>query len=408
MIQHIWKGKHMNAAEFTDYYMILQVHQDAEPEIVKSAYRRLAQMNHPDLNTDKKATERMQLINQAYATVSDPQQRKSYHKLWLAHHQRPQPRQTPTHDPLAAAQKALDAYFRSLLHEDWKSAYERLSRKDKSMFTLDEFCEWKQAVKVLYQMGSYVIKPFRAYEKCVVNDTEYECVHVFSVFLTDRDNRTGKVNEETYTKYVVKERGEWFVCLGYAQLQPIIYKLKYLATQAPAMDPERVYRETLLKYDKLTGFFSRKGLLDIMEKEIARARRFRSTFSLVIFTIEATGCIPGISGKDYTQMCLANAAVQLQDALRSLDSAARIADSYIAVLLIEANAFSAQKALKRLQDAIHPSDGLQYRINGNVHAYRGESAEDTLLQAEHETRMRVVTGKDNVKRYYINLDDQQV
>jgi diguanylate cyclase (GGDEF)-like protein len=341
--------------------------------------------------------------------VSDPEKRKSYHKLWLAHNHRPQPRQqAPVNEPLAAAQKALDAYFRSLLHNNWKTAYEQLSKKDRSMFTLDEFCEWKEAVKVLYQMGSYVIKPFRAYEKCVVNDTEYECVHVFSVFLTDRDNRTGKVNEETYTKYVVKEKGEWFVCLGYAQLQPIIYKLKYLAAQAPAMDPERVYRETLLKYDKLTGFFSRKGLLDVMEKEIARARRFRSTFSLVIFTIDASGSIPGIASKDYTQMCLANAAVQLQDTLRTLDSAARIAESYIAVLLIEANAFSAQKALKRLQGAIHPTDGLEYRVNGHVHAYRGESAEDTLLQAEHETRMRVVTGKDNVKRYYINLDDQRV
>lgn len=398
----------MNAAEFTDYYMILQVHQDAEPEIIKSAYRRLAQMNHPDLNTENRATERMQLINQAYAIISDPQQRKSYHRQWISYHQRPQPRTAPAAEPHAAAQKVLDAYFRSLLYSNWKTAYEQLSCKDKSMFTLQEFCEWKEAVKVLYQMGSYVIKPFRTYDKCVVNDTEYECVHVFSVFLSDRDNRTGKINEETYTKYVVRERGQWFVCLGYAQLQPIIYKLKYLAAQAPAMDPERVYRETLLKYDKLTGFFSRKGLLDVMEKEIARARRFRSTFSLVIFTVESSGAIPGISGKDYTQMCLANAAVQLQDALRSLDSAARIADSYIAVLLIEANAFSAQKALKRLQDAIRPTDGLQYHVNGNVHAYRGESAEDTLLQAEHETRMRVVTGKDNVKRYYINLDDQQV
>ncbi len=400
----------MNALnkEFLDYYMILQVHQDAEPEIVKSAYRRLAQMNHPDINTNNKATERMQLINQAYTIISDPEQRKNYHRQWLAYNRRPQPKPATAAEPHAAAQKALDAYFRSLLHDSWKSAYMQLSYKDRSMFTLEEFCEWKEAVKVLYQMGSYVIKPFRAYEKCVVNDTEYECVHVFSVFLTDRDNRTGKVNEETYTKYVVKEKGEWFVCLGYAQLQPIIYKLKYLATQAPAIDPERVYRETLLKYDKLTGFFSRKGLLDVMEKEIARARRFRSTFSLVIFTIDAFGAIPGIASKDYAQMCLANAAVQLQDTLRTLDSAARIADSYIAVLLIEANAFSAQKALKRLQSAIRPSDGLEYRINGHVHAYRGEAAEDTLLQAEHETRMRVVTGKDNVKRYYINLDDQRV
>jgi len=368
-------------------------------------------MNHPDVNTNQKSTERMQLINQAYATVSDPDQRKSYHRLWLAHHRRPQPqpaRQTPVTEPHVAAQRVLDSYFRSLLHDNWKSAYERLSSKDRSMFTLDEFSEWKEAVKVLYQMGSYVIKPFRAYEKCVVNETEYDCVHVFSVFLTDRDNRTGKVNEETYTKYMVKENGEWYACLGYAQLKPIIYKLKYLATQAPAIDPDRVYRETLLKYDKLTGFLSRKGLLDVMEKEIARARRFRSTFSLVIFSIEPCGSVPEISGKDYAQMCLANAATLLKDALRSLDSAARIADSDISVLLIEANMFSAQKALKRLQSAITPCDGLSYRVSGHVHAYRGESAEDTLLQAEHETRMRVVTGKDNVKRYYINLDDQRV
>lgn len=400
----------MFAAEFTDYYMILQVHQDAEPEIIKSAYKRLAQMNHPDINTDKRATERMQMINQAYAIVSDPAKRKSYHRQWLAYNQHPQAaaKPTPVVDPHAAAQKALDAYFRSLLYENWAFAYERLSEKDRGMFTLEEFREWKEAVKALYQMGSYVIKPFRAYNKCVVNEVEYDCVHIFSVFLTDRDNRTGKVNEETYTKYVVREKNDWFVCLGYAQLRPIICKLKYLATQAPAMDPERIYRETILKYDKLTGYLSRKGLLDVMEKEVARARRFKKTFCLLLLTVEPEGAIPSITAKDYLQMCLANAASQLSDVLRDIDCAARIADSLIAILLIETGAFSAQKALKRLSSAVLEGDGLRYRVSGNIFAYRGETAEDTLIQAEHETRMRIVTGKDNVKRYYINLDDQQV
>jgi GGDEF domain-containing protein len=398
--------------EFKDYYMILQVHQDAEPEIVKSAYKRLAQMNHPDISEDTRATERMQLINQAYAVISDPAQRKSFHRQWIAHNHRPQQPQprpaAPAAEPHAQAQKSLDSYFRSLLYENWTSAYERLSEKDRSMFTLDEFCEWKTAVKELYQMGSYVIKPFRMYDKCVVNDVEYECVFIFSVFLTDRDNRTGKVNEETYTKYVVKEKGQWFVCLGYAQLKPIIYKLKYLATQAPEMDPERVYRETLLKYDKLTGYLSRKGLLDVMEKEIARARRFKKSFCLLLYTIEPQGVVPGVSAKDYMQMCLADAATQLGDALRNIDFAARIAENQLAVLLIETGMFSAQKAQKRLSGAVCQGEGLCYRMSGYIHAYRGETAEDTLLQAEHETRMRVVTGTDNVKRYYINLDDQQV
>ncbi len=402
----------MIVPEFNDYYMILQVHQDAEPEIVKSAYKRLAQMNHPDISKDARATERMQLINQAYAVISDPAKRKSYHRQWLVYNHRPQqPQSRPAAapaEPHAEAQKALDAYFRSLLYENWTAAYDRLSLKDRSMFTLGEFCEWKTAVKELYQMGSYVIKPFRMYDKCVVNDVEYECVHIFSVFLTDRDNRTGKVNEETYTKYVVKEKGQWCVCLGYAQLKPIIYKLKYLATQAPAMDPERVYREALLKYDKLTGYLSRKGLLDAMEKEIARARRFKKTFSLLLFTVEPEGAVAGVSAKDYVQMCVANAASQLSESLRDIDCAARIAENQLAVMLIETDAFPAQKALKRLSAAVRPSDGLRYRLCGHIHAYRGETAEDTLLQAEHETRMRVVTGTDNVKRYYIHLDDQQV
>jgi len=403
----------MALPEFKDYYMILQVHQDAEPEIIKSAYKRLAQMNHPDVNPDRNATERMQLINQAYAVISDPAQRKAYHRQWLAHHSRPiqqmPPRPAaPPAEPHAEAQKALDAYFRNLLHENWAGAFERLSSKDKATFTLDEFSEWKNAVNALYQMGSYVLKPFRSYDKCVVNDVEYERVYVFSVFLTDRDNRTGKVSEETYTKYVVKENGRWSVCLGYAQLKPIIYKLKYLATQAPAMDPERVYIETMLKYDKLTGFLSRKGLLDVMEKEIARARRFKRTFSLLLFSVEPKGAVSGISPKDYQQMCVADAASQLGETLRDIDFAARVADSQIALMLIETDMFSAQKALKRLSAAVRCRDGLSYELSGHIYAYRGETAEDTLLQAEHETRMRVVTDKNNVRRYYISLDDQQV
>ena len=174
------------------------------------------------------------------------------------------------------------------------------------------------------------------------------------------------------------------------------------------MDPERVYREALLKYDKLTGYLSRKGLLDAMEKEIARARRFKKTFCLLLFTVEPEGAVAGVSAKDYVQMCVANAASQLSESLRDIDCAARIAENQLAVMLIETDAFPAQKALKRLSAAVRPSDGLRYRLGGHIHAYRGETAEDTLLQAEHETRMRVVTGTDNVKRYYIHLDDQQV
>ncbi len=400
----------MNAPEkdFTDYYRILQVHQDAEPEIIKSAYRRLAQMNHPDVNQDKQATLKMQQINKAYEVISNPSLRQSYHRTWLSHQQTPKKTVTNTNDPRHAASQALDAYFRALLHEDWPSAYSRLSRKDRSMFSLEDFCEWKNAVKALYQMGSYVVKPFRAYEKCVVNESEYESVYVFSVFITDRDARTGKINEETYTKHVVKEHGDWYICLGYKQLKPIIYKLKYIASQAPNLDPFRVYTDTLLKYDKLTGFLSRKGLLERIEQEVARSKRFKNPFCLLLLSTDPKGSIPGVAAAKYKQMCLLNAAVQLESTARTIDCCARISENQLAVLLIETDSFAAQKAFKRIERVIRPKDGLSYRLVGSITAFRGETAEDTLLQAEHDAQIRIITGKDNVKRYYINLDDQQI
>lgn len=36
-----------------DYYRILQVHYLAEPEIIESAYKRLAKKYHPDVNKNE-------------------------------------------------------------------------------------------------------------------------------------------------------------------------------------------------------------------------------------------------------------------------------------------------------------------------------------------------------------------
>ncbi len=401
----------MNAQEkdFFDYYRILQVHQDAEPEIVKSAYRRLAQMNHPDTNPDPKADDRMKLINRAYETISDTDLRRAYHKVWLSNHQKYAAEDTVfTMQPGAAAQQTLDAYFRSILKEDWPGAYDRLTPKDRALIPLADFCEWKEAVADLYQMGSYAIKPFRTYERCFVGRTEYEKVHVFSVFLTDRDKRSGSVSEETYTKYVVWDRDNWGVCLGYTQLKPIIYKMKYLASQAPHMDPGRVYMDAMLKYDKLTGFLSRSGLAENLDQEIARARRFRNSFCVAVITVEPSGGIPEVSGGEYLQMCLADASAQLKAILRETDCAARLSESQLAVLLIETGHFAASNAVKRFTRTIRPGEGLQYSVAGSITPYQGENGEDTCIRAAQDARTVIVTGKDNIRKYHIKLDDQQV
>lgn len=60
-----------------DYYQILHVHPDADPEIIKASYRTLMQKlkKHPDLGGDIRNAA---LINQAYAILKDTKLRKLY------------------------------------------------------------------------------------------------------------------------------------------------------------------------------------------------------------------------------------------------------------------------------------------------------------------------------------------
>jgi diguanylate cyclase (GGDEF)-like protein len=399
----------MTDQEFFDCYYVLQVHHSAEPEIVKSAYRRLVQMNHPDHNPDPKAMAKMQLINRAYEVISSPEKRRAFHSQWLRHQESRQSggnARSPKADD--AAQQALDAYFYALLHENWRAAYDLLTARDKKLVPFVEFCEWKQAVGVLYQMGAYAIKPFRSYARCSVEEVEYARVSVFSVFLSDRDIRTKAVSEETYTKYVVQDRDGWRVCLGYSELKSIIIKLKYLAAQAPEMDPARVYTDTMLRFDRLTGFFSHRGLHECVEKEIARAQRFKNAFCIAVFTVRASGRAAGLSGADTHLMCLASAATQIKGRLRAIDCAARFSESQLAVLLIGTDSAGAKKAADRLIRGIRHKDGLSFSIDSSVTAYQGESAEDTLLRASHDASMHIVVGSDNTKRYRIHLGEAQV
>jgi hypothetical protein len=62
-----------------DYYEVLQVSPSADPEVVQAAYRRLSLKWHPDRNPgDGSAPERMRLLNEAYAVLSDTRRRREY------------------------------------------------------------------------------------------------------------------------------------------------------------------------------------------------------------------------------------------------------------------------------------------------------------------------------------------
>lgn len=66
-------------AEKRDYYEVLGVGRDASDGDIKKAFRKLARKYHPDVNPgDKDAEVKFKEVNDAYATLSDPQKRQQY------------------------------------------------------------------------------------------------------------------------------------------------------------------------------------------------------------------------------------------------------------------------------------------------------------------------------------------
>ncbi len=62
-----------------DYYKLLGVKRDASAAEIKKAYRKLARELHPDRNPgDKKAEDRLKIINAAYDVLADPQKKATY------------------------------------------------------------------------------------------------------------------------------------------------------------------------------------------------------------------------------------------------------------------------------------------------------------------------------------------
>jgi len=66
---------------YQDYYRVMGVPRDAQPEDIRCAYRRLARKYHPDVSKESDAEERFKDLQEAYEVLKDSDKRAIYDRL---------------------------------------------------------------------------------------------------------------------------------------------------------------------------------------------------------------------------------------------------------------------------------------------------------------------------------------
>jgi molecular chaperone DnaJ len=61
-----------------DYYDILGINKDADPDSIRRAYRKEAKKSHPDSSGSTNSSERFRQIEEAYETLGDSRKREAY------------------------------------------------------------------------------------------------------------------------------------------------------------------------------------------------------------------------------------------------------------------------------------------------------------------------------------------
>jgi hypothetical protein len=93
-----------------DYYQILQVIPQAEPEVIEAAYRRLIRKYHPDVlllaeQDSEQALRRAQELNEAYEVLGNVERRQAYDEL-LKHNLSIDEQPEPAGKPVPVSQKS--------------------------------------------------------------------------------------------------------------------------------------------------------------------------------------------------------------------------------------------------------------------------------------------------------------
>lgn len=378
---------------YVDFYKILQVHYLAEPEIIESAYRKLAKKYHPDVSNDENTVEIMQKINSAYEVLGNSEKRRQYD---LERGYNPEDIKSSHTQTIAAAKNVLDKYFINILNGRFTDSYDLISDTDKRNITRVDFINWQEAVSKIYNLADFSCKLYGVYQNRPLNNVTFGNVVEFEVKTTEYNTVMDMLERDHFTKITVLENGCWCVYVGYDALEPLISKFEALNGLLAAKDLIGELTERYSRADSLTGLLNQRGMLERLENEVHRYDRYGNIFSLIKCDIERVVRVSSrhgtLAGMEINQEMEDNAVKYvgelLSNSLRKLDVVARWHQNSFLVLLPETRWHSALKVVHKLRKIISSGNP----VYGNV-AYHAivqfgaaeyaSSVEESLDRANH-------------------------
>jgi diguanylate cyclase (GGDEF)-like protein len=388
-----------------DYYRILQVHFLAEPEVIESAFKRLAKKYHPDVNRTAGAELRMKKINEAYETLRDGAKRRAYDAQRsfsgetprsehprsadggrpadsgrASSYERPKPETDPP-CPRAAIE-ALTQYFDRIMSGDFSGAYELITAADKKNITADDFRRWQSGVARIYGMREYSFIAGKLDTGRRLGGHFYPQTVEFSINTVEHNTVMGRQEKDTVSKSVVLEDKSWRIFVGFDDIRPYIARFEELSGLLAAKSVIKDMEEHYSTKDSGTGLYNKKGFSEAAQREVWRYNRYGNVFSVMLLEVDLGREARQHKNQELFRITAAWAGKILSDSFRNLDILGRWGETGFIVLLPETNlggCFKAAKKIKNIFEAAPLVYGKRQpvKLSVGIEEFNG-SLEDTI------------------------------
>lgn len=257
---------------------------------------------------------------------------------------------------------------------------------------------------------------------CIIEKDGSEAYQVIFSVLTHLDLTTDKA--EDYWKQIIFHRNsiskilnrninlrtaicDYFCSISKDMKNPIVIEI-------------RVFEEALdsLKYDSLTGLYTRRTFDDMFLRETDRATRYGLELSVLFFDLDDFKKINDTFGHLAGDETLKHVAGIVMDEIRTIDVAVRYGGDEIVVVLPETGKVNAlvlgERIRKRVEETKHEYEGqiISATISGGLATFPLDATDTESLiknsdiavyRAKEEGKNNIIVFSEN-KRHYMRVD----